>query len=79
MTPPIVIMRYPPSSVETTYRWECSFCESFHEESWLGETTVHPDHPGYGWRQIGLFLLPSVWICPKHTVVITVDGKEMSG
>lgn len=30
-----------------------------------------PSHPGEGWRMIG-----GGWICPNHTVTITIDGKE---
>jgi hypothetical protein len=66
--------RHNPTEVEIIFKWKCAVvgCDEIHTETHLGFALYLPERPPEGWRRIGLY----VWVCPKHEVVVTVDGKE---
>lgn len=74
-----LVLAHAPSSikVETIYEFVCFICKETVQQSWFGVSPDYPNHPGPGWQQIGRECGSSIWICPKHKVVITVDGKEL--
>lgn len=74
----MTIMQNQPSTVRTVYQFQCCVCLSVMDQEWTGAKRAYPCHPGKGWQQIGVEFGPSLWICPAHKVVITVDGAELN-
>lgn len=60
-----------PDDIRTqlTYRCSVKHCGDRIIKEYLGITPDIPKHPGPGWRMIG-----DGWICPRHSVTITIDG-----
>ncbi len=80
-------MRFPlehvkPDQIETKFTFACHKCGEIIQQVLMGADIQGPNWPAEGWRRVmasvGPFEEDGVWICPKHSVVVLIDGEVAS-